>query len=271
MSVAVKLAGRSLPVEMLVLARAAVTLVMSAAWVWGVGIHPWGNQPKLLVLRGLLGVGGLVCFFYAVTVLPLAEVTVMHYLNPVFTALVASVWLGERVDRRLVVAIALSMIGTVVVARPAALVGAPSDLHALGVAAALGGAVFAGFAYATVRRLSRTENAHVIVFYFPLVAVPATLPFAIRAWVWPDAVGWLLLLAIGVSTQFAQVLFTKGMACLPAGRATTVGYVQIIIAASWGILLFDERPSLWTALGAGLIILGTASLLHRGEPVAPEA
>ena len=189
MSLQVKLAGEELPVAMLVLARGVVTLVMSVAWIRYRRIPMWGVDRPRLLLRGVLGLGGLACFFYAVTALPLAEVTVIHYLNPVLTAVVAALLLGEHVDRRLMVAIGASLTGTVLVTRPEFLFGGHSTLSPSGVLAALGGATFSAFAYTTVRRLSRTDNPHVIVFFFPLVAVPATIPFAVHVWVWPSLRG----------------------------------------------------------------------------------
>ncbi len=261
MSVLVKRAGRTLPVEMLVLARAAVTLVLSYAVLRQQRLSPWGNDKRRLVLRGLLGVGGLACFFSALTRLPLAEVTTIHYLNPIFTVVLAAVFLREAVARGLVLAIALALAGTLLVARPGFVFGT-SALDAVGVALALGGALFSAAAYTTVRQLTKTDHAHVIVFYFPLVAMPLLTPFAVRAWVWPTAEGWALLLAIGVVVQIAQVLLTRGLALVPAGRGTTVGYIQIVFAAVWGMLWFDETPSPATAGGAALILLATFLLLR---------
>ncbi len=263
MSVQVKLAGKTLPVEMLVLARGVVTLVMSYAWVRRRGLNPWGNNRRLLVLRGAFGVCGLACFFYAVTTLPLAEVTVIHYLNPLLTTALGAVLLREVVDLRLGVALVVSLTGTLLVTQPAFLVGGESALPLAGTLAALGGAVFSALAYTTVRRLTRDDHPHVIVFYFPLVAVPIIVPFAVRAWQWPTPQGWLLLLGIGVTTQIAQVLLTKGLALVPAGRGTTIGYVQIIFATAWGFILFDEAPTPWTAAGALLIAGATLVLVRR--------
>ena len=266
MSLQVKLAGESLPVSMLVLARGVVTLVLSIAWIKARGIPPWGHDRARLVLRGIFGLGGLACFFYAVTELPLAEVTVIHYLNPVLTALLASLFLGERIDGRLIIALVLSIAGTLLVVRPGFLFGTSAALSASGVLAALGGALFSACAYTTVRRLNRSENPHVIVFYFPLIAVPATVPFAVRDWVWPTLAGWLLLLGLGVATQIAQVLFTRGLATVPAGRGTTVGYVQIVFAAAWGIWFFGERPGVWTVFGAALVMVAIVVLLLGRAP-----
>jgi drug/metabolite transporter (DMT)-like permease len=114
-----------------------------------------------------------------------------------------------------------------------------------------------------VRRATRTDHALVIIFYFPLVAVPATVPFAIRTWVWPDLRGWLLLLGLGVATQLGQLFLTHGLARVPAGRATTVGYVQIVFAALLGFVAFGDVPGLSTALGAVLIVAAMVVLLRR--------
>src|SRR5690606_14618119 len=117
-----------------------------------------------LVLRGVFGLGGLASFYFAVTHLPLAEVTVIHHLNPILTTLLAAVLLRERVGWPLAAAIATSLGGTVLVARPGFLFGGSAGLDPTGVAAALAGAVFSAFAYTTVRRLRLTDDANVIVF-----------------------------------------------------------------------------------------------------------
>jgi drug/metabolite transporter (DMT)-like permease len=268
MSVLVKLGGRSLPVATLVLARGAVTLVLSGTWLAVRRIPPWGNDKPRLLLRAGFGIGGLACFFYAVTALPLAEVTVLHYMNPIFTALIAAFFLGERIDRRLVIAIGLSLAGTLFVTRPSFLFGGHSTLATAGVLAALGGALFSAFAYTTVRRLARTDHPDVIVFYFALLAAPAVLPFALVTWRTPTALGWLLLLGIGAATQLGQVFMTRGLALVPAGRGTTVGYVQIVFASLWGVLAFGEKLNGWTLLGALLVLIAVVVLL-RGSSLAP--
>lgn len=269
MSVLVKQAGKELPVEMLVLARGVVTLVISYLLVRRRGLSPWGHDKPRLLLRGLLGLGGLGSFFYAITSLPLADVTVIHYLNPVITALLAGLLLREAIGIRLLLALSMGMCGVVLVARPSWLFGVASNLSPLGIGAALSGAVFSACAYVTVRRLTRTDDPLVIVFYFPLVAVPATLPFAVMAWRSPSALGWLLMLGIGVVTQIAQVLLTKGLALLPAGRGTTIGYIQIVFASMWGALLFGEPITLQTAAGALLVLAAAVVLLGRPSAARP--
>jgi drug/metabolite transporter (DMT)-like permease len=261
MSVLVKLGGKELPVAMLVLARGFFSLVLSYAWLRARGIPSWGTNHRGLVLRALFGVGGLACFFYAVTVLPLAEVTVIHYLNPIFTAIIATFLLGERADRRLIFAIVLALAGTVLVTRPGVMFGVHTALSLPGVLAALGGAIFSACAYSTVRRLTVTEHPDVIVFYFSLIATPLAIPFAAASWVAPTLRGWLILIGIGVAVQVGQVFLTRGLAIVPAARGTTITYIQIVFAAFWGWVLFNEPPNVWTFVGALLVVVAVVLLL----------
>lgn len=258
MSLFVKLAGERLPSTMLVLARGLVTLVLSLVLVRRAGLSPFGNAKGLLLLRGTFGFLGLFCFFYAVTVLPLAEVTVIHYLNPLLTALLAALVLeDERLSPWLLFALLLGLAGVALVAQPGFLFSRAESLPALGVAAALGGAVASAGAYTTVRKLRHTDHPLVIVLYFSFVAVPASLPFVIPTFVLPRGLEWLWLLLIGLATQVGQVQMTKGLSLVPAGRGTAVGYVQVLLAVFWGALFFDELPGPWALLGAAFILAAT--------------
>lgn len=263
MSVLVKVAGQTLPAPMMVLARAVVTLVISVVWLQRIGVSWRGQRKGLLLLRGLFGFTGLVSFFFAVTRLPLAEVTVIHYLNPVLTAALAAVVLKEHVGPRLLVAMGLGMVGVIFVARPAFLFGEGAALDPLGVAAAFTGAFASSAAYTTVRKLRATEHPLVIVMWFSMIALPASVPLVVPVFVWPQGVEWLLLLGIGVVTQIGQVLLTQGIVALPAGRAMTISYVQILFAAGWGVLWFGEHLSWGVLLGGALVFVGTVLVVSR--------
>lgn len=263
MSALVKAVGVRLPSQEIVLARAVVALVLSWVLLRRAGIHPWGQQRGLLLLRGCFGFLGLLCVFYSLTHLPLAEATVIQYLHPVFTGILAGLVLGERGGRGLAIGVALSLAGVAAVARPDVFLGGDSALPPLALAAALGGAFFSACAYVLVRRLAATEHPLVIVFYFPLIAAPAALPAVIPVWVWPEGIEWLLLLGVGVATQLGQVALTRGMQHEPAGRATALSYLQVAFAVIWGALFFGEVPDEWTLVGALLILAGTAVAAFR--------
>jgi drug/metabolite transporter (DMT)-like permease len=257
MSLIVKVLGRRLPTSEIVFVRCAVTLVLSYLMVRAAGVPVWGNRKFFLVLRGLAGFCALYCFFYAVTRLPLADVTVIHFTNPVFTAILAAVFLGERLGKRELVGLPLCLVGVAFVAQPAFLFGEGArNLDVAAVAVALCAAFSSAIAYTTVRGLRKTDDPLVIVFYFPLVATPAAVPFMIGNALWPTPFEWLLLVAVGVITQMGQVFLTRGLHLERAGRATSMGYVQVIFAAAWGFIFFHEVPNSLSVAGAALILVG---------------
>jgi len=265
MSLFVKVAGETLPPMQIVLARSVIVTVISYGLMKQAGIYPWGHNKKLLVLRGIVGFVALSCFYYAVTVLPLADATVIHYMNPVFTALMAALFLGEMLKRSSVLALVFGVGGLVLVAQPQVLFGGlATELDLLAVGVAMTGALFAAMAYTVVRKLRESETMLVVVFYFAFVSTIASTPFLLLEAAWPSMLGWGVLLAVGITTHFGQVYLTKGLHAVQAGRAMSVSYVQIVFAALWGVLFFGEVPNLLTLAG-GLLIVGAIFLVARGR------
>lgn len=271
MGLLVSLAGRRIPSMEIVFVRALITLVLSWAAVRRAGIDPpLGRNRRLLVLRGLLGAAALSCFMFSLTHLPLGEATLIQYTNPVFASLLAAMLFGERAGRLDVIALLVAMAGVVLVTRPAALFGAhAASIDTRNAIIALGGAVASGSAYAIIRHMG-PERAEVIVLYLPLMALPISIPFAISGWVMPLATDWALLLGIGLTTQVAQTYMTRGLQLEKTARATPVGYLQIVFAMIWGALILHEPLTIWTAVGATIIVgstLGIALLRHiAGAP-----
>jgi drug/metabolite transporter (DMT)-like permease len=265
MSLLVKAAGQRLPVQEVVLARSSVGALICLYSLRRRGVSPWGNRRGLLLLRGTLGYAGLSCFFYALVHLPLAEATVIQYTNPVFTALLAAFFLSEHLRPRDLLLVLTSLVGVVLMARPEFLFGGlDGGLDPVAVAVALAGAAFSAGAYVTVRKLGRTEDPVVIVFYFALMATVASIPLTALNPVLPTPEEWVALAGIGVVTQVAQVFMTKGLREEKAGRAMAVGYMQIVFAALWGFLFFAELPDSWAVAGAAVIILATAGVARSG-------
>lgn len=268
MSLLVKSAGQRLPAQEVVFVRAVVTLGLG---YWGVrraGVPLWGHNRPLLIARGVIGYLALSSFYFAIIHLPLADATVIQYTNPVFTTLLAVKILGERLQLREVLAVVVSMLGVVLVMRPAFLFGAEFSgaLDPFAVGIGLIGAVASAAAYVTVRRLRATEHPIVIVFYFALAATVLSFPVAASRVVWPTPLEWLVLLGVGVTTHLGQLSITRGLHLERAGRATGVGYLQIVFAAMWGAVFFAEYLDIGTIAGAALIVASTLALARR--PVA---
>jgi len=265
MTLLVKVAGASLPTMQIVLVRSAFVAVLAGGTAFARGRDLRGNERGLLLVRGIVGFGALSSSYYGLVHLPLAEATVIHYTNPVFTTLIAAVLLSERVRSRDLLPTVAGLAGVVLVARPGVLFGeASSSLPPVPVLAALSGAVLSAAAYVTVRRLRR-EATTVVVFWFAAVSFLGSLPFVAPIWVPPSAAEWGVLVGVGISTHLGQMFVTAGLQREPAGRAMTVGYLQIVFAAVWGVLAFGEIPAAWSVAG-GLVVVGSTLALGRRIP-----
>jgi drug/metabolite transporter (DMT)-like permease len=179
---------------------------------------------------------------------------VLQYLYPPLTALLAWRWLGEQPGGRLGLAMLLGWLGVLVISRPLGLGAQGVALPIAGLGWAVAGAALTAVAYVSVRELARSEHPQVIVLWFPLMALPLSLPVVVVNAVMPSpaALGWLL--GVGVFTQLGQIGLTHGLSRLGAAEATTVSYIQVAFAGLWGWLVFAEPIQPPTGVGAGLIL-----------------
>ncbi|MFM7733511.1 MAG: DMT family transporter [Cyanobium sp.] len=256
MVVCVRQVGSRIPLAEVVLARALVSLVLSAWLLRRAGIPPLGHNRALLAVRGVVGTVALFCVYGAVLRLPVATATVLQYLHPTLTAALAWLLLGEALGPRVVLAVLLGWLGVLVIALPS---GAAPDR--LGLLLAVAGALLTSLAYISVRRLGRSEHPLVIVLYFPLMALPLSLPAVLLDPVLPGVREGLWLVGVGLFTQLGQIGLTHGLTGLPAARATALSYVQVVFAVLWGWLFFAEPLEPRTLAGAALVL--GATLLSR--------
>ncbi|MFT4569715.1 MAG: drug/metabolite transporter (DMT)-like permease [Hyphomicrobiaceae bacterium] len=266
MTLLVKIVGARLPSQEIVLVRALISLGLSWVLLRRAGISIWGKNPRLLVARGFVGFLALSCVYYSVTHNPLAEATIIQYLYPAITAALATLVLGERFPRRLLLAAPVSAVGLVLIAKPAFLFGAGVALDPVALWAAVVGAVLTSVAYVLVRQLAMKEHPLVIVFYFPLVTVPATLPFVMTHFVAPRGIEWLLLAGVGLATQAGQVWLTRGLQMESAGRAAATSYLQVIFATFWGALWFGQFPDGVAIVGGVLLVGATLAVALETDP-----
>lgn len=257
MSACVKLvSAHGIPVFEIVAARALVSLVLSYVVVRRKGLSVWGHNKKWLLARGGIGFAALICVYYSVATLPLAEATILQYTNPVFTAFLALVFLKESIQRATAICVALSLLGLVLIVSPSLMLSEAQPLPLFSVATALMGAFGSAVAYVIVRKLSVSEDSSVIIFYFPLVALPASLILLGDDFVMPNFQAFILLLFVGIFTQGGQIGMTVALRAEAASKAMAYSYVQVVFSVLLGWLIFSDVPALWTWLGGGLIILG---------------
>jgi len=257
MTACVKLVGtHHIPVFEIVAARGLISLIISYVDIKRKKIPVWGNNKKLLIARGVVGTFALMCVYYAVTTLPLAEATLLQYMYPVFTAILAFIFLKERIQRSTLICILLCLLGLLTMVKPNLSLTGDVVLPWFSVFIALIGSLGSGTAYVIVKRLSQSEDSSVIIFYFPLIALPLSLILLGDNFVMPDLQALVLLLFVGIFTQIGQVGLTKAMQTEVAAKVSAFSYVQVLFSTILGVIIFNEVPSFWTLAGGALIVTG---------------
>lgn len=261
MTLFVKLAGQTIPTMEIVFARSLLMAGMTYGLIRRQGLSPLGTNRKLLLARGAIGVTALSLFYFAIPRIPLGDATAVFYMAPIWTALAAAFVLRERTAGLVLVGMAVSLVGVVLISEPSFLFGSLDALDPLAVAAALTASALSGLVYTIVRKLRATDAPNVIIFYLSWVGVLGALPF-VGNWVMPTGWAWLWLLGAGLSTQLGQICLTQGLHREKAGRAISIGYLQVVFAFIWGALVFGTVPDLQSIAGAVLIV-GSVLLIAR--------
>ena len=257
MTVCVKAIGGRIPISELVFARASISIIITRYFLYKNKINPWGNQKRLLIIRGLLGTVALFCIFKALTILPIATATVIQYIYPTFTVICAYIILKELILSRIVYSIIIGWIGIVFVSQPEFTSNNNIQETILAIVIAILGALTTSLAYICVRKLSSKEHPLVIIYYFPLVSIPLSIPFIINNFVLPTGTDWFWIIGIGIFTQIGQLCITEGLRLLPAGLATSLNYSQVIFASIWGVLIFKETMTSSIYLGGFCVLIST--------------
>lgn len=254
----IKAAADSSSTGMIVFSRNLVALLVLLPWALrqgGAGVRT--ERPGAHVWRSALGLAAMYCFFYALGELPLAEAMLLNYSAPLFVPLLAWLWMAEKPALSSLAAMLLGILGVAMIVKP----GADGLLAPAAVIGAVSSVLAAG-AFVGVRRLTSSEPATRIVFYFSLIGtIVSALPLY---WQWrlPDLRTALLLIACGLTATLGQLLLTRAYACAPAAQVAPFSYSSVVFSGALGWALWQETPDLQSLLGA-LIIVMTCILLSR--------
>jgi len=247
MNIGVKYLER-IPSHEVVFFRALVTLVVGYFLLVKNRINPWGNNKRLLLMRGLAGTTALVMYFYTLQNMPLASAVTIQYLSPIFTVIISGFILSEKARPVQWLFFLIAFGGVVMVKGFDARVSLP-DL-AIGVSAS----IFAALAYNYVRKLKDYDHPLVVVFYFPLVTVPIVGSYTIFHWVTPNWTELAILIGVGLTTTAAQVYLTKAYQVDRASNISIFNYLGTVYAIILGYLIFDESVRPLAVVGFLLII-----------------
>lgn len=233
----------------LVFLRSTVSLVFCVIYLRQAGISLLGNNRKWLVVRGVAGMLGLAGFFHTVKYIPLASATVIQYFSPVFTVLLALLFLNERVQRAQWLFLGLALAGIVMVKGfdPRVSWG----MWGLGMSSASSAAV----AYFATMKCRDTDHPVGVVVWFHMLAVPIMGLLSFSDWV-PMADGeWGLALAIGVLSIAAQVLMTVALHNEDAGMVMPFKYLGAVLALAAGWWGYGEDMSALSLAGMALVVV----------------
>jgi len=241
---------RSIPAVEIVFFRSVISLIISFSYLKVRKIHPWGNNKKILFIRGLAGAIALVMFFITLQEMPLASAVTIQFLTPIFTTILGIYIVKERVYVWQWVFFSISFFGVIIIQ------GVDLRITPLYATIGLVAGIFAGIAYNMIRKLNTTENPMVIVLYFPLVTIPVTGIYVAINWVMPTGIDWFVLLFIGLATQFAQFYMTRAFQAEELSKIASIKYVEIIYAIIFGYLIFSETYDWRSYAGIGVVLFG---------------
>lgn len=231
---------------------------------------------RVHLLRGLFVVLANMLFFVALAAMPLAEAVAISFVSPLLITLLSVILLGERVGPRRWLAVGIGLLGVIVMLRPGT-----EAFRAVAILPLLGAAAYAMVNILT-RRMGGTESAVTLAFYIQLTFIvvsaamglgagdgryagtgDASLDFLLRAWVWPEAADWPILVMLGMSAAIGSLLVAQGYRLCEAALAAPFEYTAMPLAVFWGVLVFGEWPDMVSWTGIALILSGGLYLIWR--------
>ena len=258
----VKHVGNEVPAAQAAFLRYVLGLVFLLPMIKPImAAHLTTRQKKLFWFRGLVHTLAVILWFFAMARIPIAEVTAMNYLSPVYVTLGAALFLGERLPPRRLIAVIIALIGAMIILRPGVKAIEPGHI------AMLGTAVLFAAGYLTAKQLSGEVSAAVVVGMLSITVTVGLAPFAFAVWVTPtlEQLGWLFLVACFATAGHYSM--TLAFAAAPLTVTQPVTFLQLVWAVALGAIVFGEAVDGWVIFG-GAVIMGSVTFITWREAVA---
>ncbi|AYH42433.1 DMT family transporter [Azoarcus sp. DN11] len=265
MGVCVKLGAGTFSTGELVFYRGFVGVLVVAVIARLQGVALGTPRWRLQVTRALAGCASLVCYFYAISALPLATAVTLNYTSPIFVALLLAFWFRERLRGAAIASVALGFLGVVLLLKP--------TLQAeqwLGACAGLGSGLVASLAYINVRELGRAGEPEArTVLWFSAITALLGLPWALSGDIRAiDLSGGAILLGVGLFATLAQLAMTRAYRFGKTIVAANLAYTTVIFSSLFGVLLWDEILPLDAWIAVVLIVASGAAVSLASRPSA---
>ena len=255
----VKYLGDDLPAAQQAFLRYLLGLVfLIPMWPALRAVRMTGRALTLFGARGFIHALGVILWFYAMTQIPLAEVTAMNYLSPIYVTLGAAFFLGEKLAFRRIMAVLVAFLGALIILRPGLREVSSGHL------AMIGTAIFFAGSYLMAKRMSGQVSASVVVAMLSLTVTICLAPFAYAVWVPPTGAQLLGLLAVAAFATAGHFAMTLAFAAAPVTVTQPVTFLQLVWAVALGALAFGEAVDLFVVLG-GMVIMASVLFITLRE------
>jgi drug/metabolite transporter (DMT)-like permease len=212
---------------------------------------------SLQVFRNIFHFTAQYGWFFGIGLLPLAEVFALEFTVPIWTLLIAVLFLDEKVTPTKSIAIILGTLGVLVIVQPGqAVINSASFV-------VLGSAIFFAVTYTLTKLLSATYSPFSILLYMCAIQFPIGLVLSFNNWLWPDYIQWLWLIVIGLSALSAHFFITKAMQFAEVTTVVTLDFLRLPLITLVGVLLYAESFELSLIFGGVLMLLG--NVLNAGK------
>jgi drug/metabolite transporter (DMT)-like permease len=253
---AMAIAGRQLSVELttfqILFFRSLVGLIVVVILLQRAG---WAQMRTRVfgthLIRNLTHFGGQYGWFYGIALIPLTEVFAIEFTVPLWTAVLATVFLGERMSGLRALAVALGFVGILVILRPGMAMVSPAAL------AVLGSAVAYALSHIFTKRLSATETPLAILFYMTVIQLPLALVPSLSSWVWPSAGLWPWVGIVAVTALSAHYCLTRAFRLADATIVVSMDFLRLPLIAMVGFLFYGEPLQIWVFVGALIVFAAT--------------
>lgn len=257
----VKYMGTGLPPAQMAFLRYLLGLVFLLPAIGALkAAHLTPRQWKFFGIRGLMHGLAVITWFYAMTRIPIADVTAMNYMAPIYVSIGAALFLGEKLAFRRIAAIVAALLGALIILRPGFREVSSGHIAMIFTAIAFGGS------YLTAKVMAGEVKPSVVVAMLSIFVTIVLAPFAIAVWVPPTLSDLGLLFCVACFATAGHYTMTMAFAAAPVTVTQPVTFTQLIWAVLLGYFVFGEAVDIWVLLG-GLVILGSVSFITWRESV----
>lgn len=223
------------------------------------------NAIHLYGVRVGISIFSMTAWFYALALIPVAEVTAIGFLAPLFGTLGAIVFLGEKVRIRRWTALAIGFVGAMIILRPG------TEAFGLGQACAVFNAMSSGLVTVLLKQLSSEDDSGKIVFLTTVLMLPPTLIPALFVWEMPGVEYAPVILTIGFTAVLGHYCLMRGFASTDASLVMTFDFSRLPFAVLIGWWMFGEVTDIWTWIGAAIIFASAIYITRREARLRSQA